>query len=312
MTIDELLPCLEGVTTPAELGHRIVAQVPEDLWRPLAYAARDALGYTWTNKATWQGVVRATPEGRANAAAAARSARATEEGREKSRAANRAACAKTRSTPEGREKTRASSRATSRATRATPEGREKHNAASRATRSTPEGREKHNAASRAANQAARSTPEGRARLNAATQATKATYYQPDGRYYTDPLYRVACAIRNGVKRISKATATTKIGSVLTLPDGTSVSWRELLGCTFAEARAIVESRFLPGMSWKNHGPVWHLDHRMPLKAYQDHPTLAVLRIVQHVDVLIGNEENEIGRDLSLVSANFGQGAVSVA
>ena len=38
-------------------------------------------------------------------------------------------------------------------------------------------------------------------------------------------------------------------------------------------------------SRKNHGPVWHLDHRMPLKAYQDHPTLAVLRIVQHVDNL---------------------------
>lgn len=153
--------------------------------------------------------------------------------------------------------------------------------ACRAARATPEGRAKRNAMARSL----RATEAGLEKSRAANRRNAAAYHQPGGRYETDPLYRIKCTLRNGVGRIPKATVTTKTGSVLILPCGSRIPWRELLGCTFAEAKATIESRFLPGMTWKNQGKVWHLDHRMPLKAYQDNPTLAVLRVVQHIDNL---------------------------
>lgn len=30
-----------------------------------------------------------------------------------------------------------------------------------------------------------------------------------------------------------------------------------------ELRIHLESKFKPGMSWKNYGPVWHIDHIKP-------------------------------------------------
>lgn len=39
---------------------------------------------------------------------------------------------------------------------------------------------------------------------------------------------------------------------------------EYLGCTFEQLRAYLEAKFLPGMTWENHGKVWHVDHEKPL------------------------------------------------
>ena len=36
--------------------------------------------------------------------------------------------------------------------------------------------------------------------------------------------------------------------------------RQLLGYTRDEFKAHLEALFLPGMTWKNRGLVWHLDH----------------------------------------------------
>jgi hypothetical protein len=36
-----------------------------------------------------------------------------------------------------------------------------------------------------------------------------------------------------------------------------------LGCTVAEAKQYIESKFLPGMTWGNWGKVWQLDHIIP-------------------------------------------------
>lgn len=43
----------------------------------------------------------------------------------------------------------------------------------------------------------------------------------------------------------------------------SASTRELVGCTIPELRARLESKFRPGMTWENYGPVWHIDHIKP-------------------------------------------------
>lgn len=249
-TLEDLLPHLDGVTTAKELGRRIIdLGVPVKLKFKLACAARDTLGVDWTDKSVRDKLNpgRHTGDRAEKQRAAVRTYRATEEGRDKANAATRAASRALRATPEGREKANAAARATHRATRATEEGREKHRASS--------------------------------------LANKNAYHQPGGRYETDPLYRLKCTLRKGVARISKATSTTKNGSMLELPDGNKVAWRELLGCSLHEANAIIESRFLPGMTWKNQGTVWHLDHHFPIKAYQDTPTLEVLELVNHIDNL---------------------------
>lgn len=38
---------------------------------------------------------------------------------------------------------------------------------------------------------------------------------------------------------------------------------DLLGCSIANFRIYLESKFETGMTWDNYGPVWHVDHIMP-------------------------------------------------
>lgn len=42
---------------------------------------------------------------------------------------------------------------------------------------------------------------------------------------------------------------------------------ELLGCSRSELRAHLESKFQPGMTWENYGPVWHVDHKRPCASF---------------------------------------------
>jgi hypothetical protein len=38
---------------------------------------------------------------------------------------------------------------------------------------------------------------------------------------------------------------------------------EYIGCSIEQVRDWLESRFYKGMTWENHGKVWHIDHVMP-------------------------------------------------
>lgn len=42
---------------------------------------------------------------------------------------------------------------------------------------------------------------------------------------------------------------------------------DLWGCSVAEFRAHIEAQFKPGMTWENHGPVWHIDHIRPCASF---------------------------------------------
>lgn len=42
---------------------------------------------------------------------------------------------------------------------------------------------------------------------------------------------------------------------------------ELIGCSVPELRAHLERHFLPGMTWENYGPVWHIDHVRPCASF---------------------------------------------
>jgi hypothetical protein len=69
---------------------------------------------------------------------------------------------------------------------------------------------------------------------------------------TDLNFRMKCVLRGRLASAMKSSGTRKTASALIV-----------LGCSIANFRIYIESRFEPGMSWENHGKVWHLDHIIP-------------------------------------------------
>lgn len=43
----------------------------------------------------------------------------------------------------------------------------------------------------------------------------------------------------------------------------SASIMKLLGCSIEFLKSYIEKRFVPGMTWENYGPCWHIDHKKP-------------------------------------------------
>lgn len=74
------------------------------------------------------------------------------------------------------------------------------------------------------------------------------------RYRTDSNYKLVVSLRNRLNLALRG----RIKSGRTF---------ELLGCTLPEFRAHLEEQFRPGMTWENHGPVWHLDHIRPCASF---------------------------------------------
>jgi len=72
---------------------------------------------------------------------------------------------------------------------------------------------------------------------------------------TDYLYKAKTALRNAVTYAFKRLGKSK-------PNKT----KDLLGCTWEEAKAHFESLFQEGMSWSNHGE-WHIDHIRPVASF---------------------------------------------
>lgn len=72
----------------------------------------------------------------------------------------------------------------------------------------------------------------------------------------DVSFRIArnmrCRIIYAVKqsKTSKSTKTTR-----------------LLGCTIADLKSHLESKFLPTMTWENYGKYWHIDHIIPCNSF---------------------------------------------
>ena len=59
----------------------------------------------------------------------------------------------------------------------------------------------------------------------------------------------------------------RIGMAISSAKATkSSNTEELLGCSIERARLHLESQFVDGMSWGNHGE-WHIDHRRPCSSF---------------------------------------------
>lgn len=78
------------------------------------------------------------------------------------------------------------------------------------------------------------------------------YYYRDKQ---DPCFKLARAMRQTMRRIVDRGGNKCAKTV------------HYLGCSWAEARAHIESKFEPGMTWENHGTAWHIDHIIPLAAF---------------------------------------------
>ena len=75
------------------------------------------------------------------------------------------------------------------------------------------------------------------------------------RYNSDPLYKLTNNLRTRFKHA--INGLMKYESVL-----------ELTGCTLEELKAHLESQFLEGMTWENHGlHGWHIDHIKPCSSF---------------------------------------------
>lgn len=70
---------------------------------------------------------------------------------------------------------------------------------------------------------------------------------------TDPNYKMGTVMRNRVNKVLNGQKKTK-----TL---------KMLGCSFAFLTEWLEFQFDDTMTFKNHGPVWHVDHIVPCHSF---------------------------------------------
>jgi hypothetical protein len=115
----------------------------------------------------------------------------------------------------------------------------------RARKQTPE--------AKARERARQQTPEFKAWNRARMQTPEFKAYLQD-RFANDPQYKLAHLLR--VRLHAALKGNFKTGSAV----------RDL-GCSVAFLKQHLESQFKPGMTWENHGPVWHIDHIKPLASF---------------------------------------------
>jgi hypothetical protein len=98
------------------------------------------------------------------------------------------------------------------------------------------------------------TEEGRAKQREANTRHRQTegYRSYRRRYRSTPEGKAANAVRQFAIRATKYAGQNKPSRSF-----------ELLGTDLEGFKAHMESQFLPGMSWENHGE-WHIDHIIPL------------------------------------------------
>ena len=94
-------------------------------------------------------------------------------------------------------------------------------------------------------------PDKRRKAKAAWVAANPDYEKR--KRVSDPLFALTGRVRSRVRGFLRNRGIKK-----------SARTAHLLGCTYAEFRDHIESKFLPGMSWENRH-LWHIDHIVPCK-----------------------------------------------
>jgi hypothetical protein len=76
------------------------------------------------------------------------------------------------------------------------------------------------------------------------------------RIETDPTFKLKRLVRDRLRKSVKRAGVLKCSS-----------FRDYIGCTPHFLRQHIESQFSDGMTWDNHGSVWHIDHIVPISFF---------------------------------------------
>lgn len=109
---------------------------------------------------------------------------------------------------------------------------------------------------------------------------------------TDPLYKLRMAIRHSINESIKKKKFTKRGRTL-----------QILGCTFEEFKAHIESQFLSWMNWDNYGQYngelefgWDYDHIIPVSSAITEGEVIALNHYKNFQPLCSKINRDIKRD----------------
>lgn len=92
----------------------------------------------------------------------------------------------------------------------------------------------------------------KARTGEKREATLAMRRRIYARRCQEPEYKIPRCLRGRLLSALKVGGVRKAENTLAL-----------LGCSTPQLLNHLESQFKPGMTWENHGPVWHIDHIKP-------------------------------------------------
>lgn len=100
--------------------------------------------------------------------------------------------------------------------------------------------------------------ENRDALKISASKTNKKYYQETlkDRLKTDPIFKLKSIIRRRILHVLEKKNFKK-----------NERFKDYIGCTVEELVIHLESRFVDGMTWENHGQ-WHIDHIIPLDSAQ--------------------------------------------
>lgn len=92
------------------------------------------------------------------------------------------------------------------------------------------------------------------------------------RYDSDILFKLKSNMRSRIWEAFKAKSWKK--------DRTQA----IIGCTFQEAKDIIEQKFTDDMSWNNYGQ-WHIDHKIPISSAKTKEELLALCHISNLQPL---------------------------
>ena len=112
------------------------------------------------------------------------------------------------------------------------------------------------------------------------------------RYANDDLYKITCNLRSLIKNSFKRKGYDK-----------KTRTNKILGCSYEELKAHLESQFLPWMTWNNHGLYngaegfgWDIDHIIPLSTAKTEEDVIILNHYTNLQPLCSYINRVIKRD----------------
>jgi hypothetical protein len=109
----------------------------------------------------------------------------------------------------------------------------------------------------------------------------------------DPLFKLGITLRKRTKEILNIKSLDK-----------SKSYIDYIGCSSETLRLHIESKFRDGMTWENHGSIWHIDHIIPLSIAKTEHQVYELCHYMNLQPLLVNENLTKNNKLTMCWQKF--------